>query len=242
MKILIAGDSYALNIGWPRYLKKLMPCDITNIAKGGTSLAYTYKRLKYYIDNANFDKIIIFVTTKTRIDLKNTYGEDNTVDPYKIVNYLPNVLDNISKLNRNDPLYEQLIAVVYYYEYLYSPIVSECTHEAILEELTAMIPKEKLILLPSFKQPDSCEKYFTTNFIGIQASSREVGMSDDDYPEWYHKHIELESHSSHLIPANQRKLADHIMNIIMYPDKQIFNYDQIEQIKDEDIKLYYKKK
>ena len=96
MKILIAGDSYALNIGWPRYLKKLMPCDITNIAKGGTSLAYTYKRLKYYIDNANFDKIIIFVTTKTRIDLKNTYGEDNTVDPYKIVNYLPNVLDNIS--------------------------------------------------------------------------------------------------------------------------------------------------
>ena len=50
MKILVAGDSFAVSYpmseySWSDQLQKIFNCEITNIAYPATSLAWTYKQL-----------------------------------------------------------------------------------------------------------------------------------------------------------------------------------------------------
>ena len=252
MKILVAGDSYAqcdmfysVN-SWCYALKSICNHDITNIAWGGTSLAWTYKRIleaKNSNDWHTYDKVIVVVTnhgrgyTRRSLTLPKIKSEDQLVS-YDIM------LKNLQNKNKNDePYYDEFIAVKDWFEYIYDHEIEIITHKGLIEEIKKIIPEDKLILINGCANPihfkdhfkyDICLKEITENELSLLTLLKDKWGS----PSWHLLYKESRIMTNHMIPSNNLKVAIYIKNILegMNPTFDLNNFDKISP---NDFHLYY---
>jgi hypothetical protein len=246
MKILIAGDSYAqcnMNYSvnsWCYTLKSICNYDITNIAFGGTSLAWTYKRIleaKNSNDWHTYDKVIVVITNHGRGYTRRILTLPKIEDEDRISSYniLLGKLQNKNK--NNDPYYDEFIAAKGWFEHIYDNEIEIITHKGLIEEIKKIIPEDKLILINGCADPiifkdhfkyDICLKKITENEI------LKVLPKGLDYLIYRESRIMV----NHMTPSNNLRVAIYIKNILdgMNPTFDLSNFDKISPY---DFHLYY---
>jgi hypothetical protein len=246
MKILIAGDSYAecdMNYSvnsWCYALKSICNHDITNIARGGTSLAWTYKRIleaKNSNDWHTYDKVIVVVTSHGRAYTRRSLTLPKIKNEDQITNY-DIMLKNLQNKNKNDePYYEEFVAVKGWFEYIYDNEIEIITHKGLIEEIKKIIPEDKLILINGCANPIHFKDHFKYDIFLNNITNYEILKV---LPDGLDRSIYRESKiiSNHMTPSNNLKVAIYIKNILegMNPTFDLNNFDKISP---NDFHLYY---
>jgi hypothetical protein len=244
MKILIAGDSYAqcdMNYSvnsWCYTLKSICNHDITNIAWGGTSLAWTYKRIleaKNSNDWHTYDKIIVVITDPGRGYTRRQLTESipKTEELLTYYNFVLKVLKN----NENNPYYNEFLAVKTYMEYIKDSDIEIVLHRGLIEEIKKIVPEDKLILINGCADHNTFKNHFRYDICLKDITRYEVLKV---LPNGLDLSIYRESRimTNHMTPSNNLRVAIYIKNILegMNPTFDLNNFDQIYP---HDFHLYY---
>jgi hypothetical protein len=231
MRLLIAGDSYATDVSpysWCQMLRKSSGWDITNIAKSGTSLAWTYKQLKKQ-DLRNYDKVMVFLTHEGRLYYPG---------PEKFTFNYENVLYIFESISTKDEHYNLWLGAKLYYENFYDEEIDLLHSKGIITEISEM--GKKIILQRSiYKGPN-----FGLNILGLHLGKVSVyersGIDEISIKgkDWRKHFREKAMHSNHLILENKAILAEYVRDIVTTGRSDI-SYDSFVKIKPEQYDLYF---
>jgi hypothetical protein len=242
MKILIAGDSYAASNGyqsnsWAEQLKTIGDYDITNIAYGGTSLPWTYKKLMSQNIN-DFDKVIVVVTSFGRGYTRRSLHSEIHDNAKHMVNY-ESLCKKLALMSKDDPLYDEFIAVKMYFEHIYDHELQQIYHLALIDRIKAKIPDEKLILINGCNIPPFIKKKFNNNMNMIEITQYELkNLNINLNVDFFLKYIDSKNHPNHMTPLNNLRVARYVKELIE-GNIPFFNLDEYDTIDAQDLQLYY---
>jgi hypothetical protein len=193
MRILVLGDSFAEHVeGWPSTLERLLgpTAKITVRAQGGTGIYYAYRRL--IEQKIDYDFYIVLVSGYQRLFVNDDLSSNG--------NYRLNATEN------------QLTALKYYFEHLYSDDYHRLTHRLILDEINRLLGDKPKLFIPCFNKDVSLLDH---PFCLADWESREsdlIGVKMNKLAA---------SRRNHFLPINNDLLAIYFRDMILYGESKL---------------------
>ena len=202
-KILVAGDSYAEpgNFSWTSLLAKKTGWSIKNIARRGTSLAWTYKQLAKE-NLSKFDNVIVIITDPNRIYTANSPHPCNLEMTERFLR------DNDARAEH----YEIHLAARHYYEYFFDLELALIQQEALLVKMRQM--GDNIIFIRGIY--DGSDLGFVKNdFNLIDVTRKEIQSIDKKLVKQLEKtYFESKFRINHMSIENKNVLVEYIHDVI----------------------------
>lgn len=241
MKILIAGDSYAdswqskpclKEFSWTSILQKKYKWTITNVGAGGSSLAYTYLKLKKS-NLQSYDKVIVVITSAGRV-LHND-GLPHFCNLNTAESLLKSIdAGQVSFLERDRKI---ALAIIGYYNHIYNHELDHIYYEALFKKIIELVPVDKLILINGCGNDKlSSNWHLPVKLVDITAYEIEdLGITLSDSQRLWG---ETNLHANHLSRENKYILVEEIKNLCENGTSSIAITD-FKKVTADDFSLYY---
>ena len=220
MKILVCGDSYATDhehYSWLKLVENYFNCrdTTTNFARAGSSVNYSYKRLKHSLDTDGYDVVIFVLTSADR-----QYHRDMMIH-----GGFPQHNDGTLVSNK---LKE---AIKSYYLHLYDSENTSLWHSMAchaLAQISLEFPNTKFIFIPAFKDFENITKgncVITSNELSYytQLDKKSYAMELRGEP--------CDVRANHLSSRQNETLSNYVINFIDNYEFGVVNYKSLDKLK-----------
>lgn len=223
-KVAIFGDSYAdmmdyeernINeLAWTRLLNTNHNFFTYNFARGGSSIFWSYKKFLAHKDSA--DIIIFVITQESRLNMgTNEFFAPNLIS----------IQNKLANLDKDDPIYNKLVAADMYYKYLnddeFSKFIRDCIVKSVVDICEA--ENKKLILIPGFTIDGMLKKYVKHfKSVMFEITEQEISTQFDGIDRYY---AEKTTRACHMSKQNNIILANFIASIIRGEERYIGIHD-----------------
>jgi hypothetical protein len=142
-------------------------------------------------------------------------------------------------MSKDDPLYDEFIAVKMYFEHIYDNELQQIYHLALIDRINAKIPNEKLILINGCNKAPFIKKKFNNNMNMVEITQHELKNLDISLNvDFFLRYMDTKNHLNHMTTANNLRVAKYVKELIE-GKIPFFNLDEYDTIATEDFHLYY---
>lgn len=210
-KVGIFGDSFADElvytsgitptknpISWPVLLADEHKLRVTNFARGGTSVFYSYK--EFLLNRHKFESIVFVVTESSRLYNKGPV----------IISNLNTIEEFLATHTAEEPRYSMYLAAKMYYEHLYDTEYGLFVRDKIVEEVSRICKEEKkkLIFIPAFQKCKETTTYFNISLYEIVTKELMTQFGDSIYRK------ESTLRACHMSKNNNMHLANLVASLV----------------------------